>query len=174
MAKKRSAELDREIQESLARISKKSSIKTPEQLDAEIDAILSSGSRAERYEIAGALGFRYPKRSPPKKMTLTGTNLFALTEKVLEAGGRSTFSNRVPQSDHPHINRCVIAGLATVGAGTLTLTPAGVEAVLTELRTEIARNAQFVRNVGPADRRIDARYLERQRKVEAAIKALEA
>jgi hypothetical protein len=84
MAKRRSAELDKEIREALARIPKTSRIRTREQ----IDAILTGGLPAERHEIAGARRFSYPKKSPPKTMKLAGTNLFALT-KMDKLGPRS-------------------------------------------------------------------------------------
>src|SRR5207244_7173776 len=111
------------------------SIKSRDQLDAEIDAILAGGLPAERYEVAQALGFRYPKKAPPKKMTLTGTNIFALADLVLDAGGKSTFSNRMHAGTLQHIKRTLAAGLVEVSSPTtLTLTPAGREAVIRELR----------------------------------------
>jgi hypothetical protein len=133
---KRTTDLDREIRESLSRISKKPGLKTREQLDAEIDAILAGGLPAERYEIAQALGFRYPKRPPTKKMTITGTNIFALADLVREHGGHSTFSNRMHSGTLQHIKRTLTAGLVEVSSPTtLTLTPEGREAVLRELRS---------------------------------------
>lgn len=148
MAKKRSTQLDQEIREALAQIQKKPRIKTPEQLDAEIDAILAGGLPAERYEVARALGFRYPKRPPPKKMTITDTNISALTDAVLEGGGRSTFSNRLPQVHYPHVKRTLAAGLVEVSSPTtLTLTPAGREAVLRQLRNKRVSNAETVRAI---------------------------
>jgi len=171
MAKKRSAQLDQEVREALARIPKKSGIKTPEQLDAEIDEVLAGGLQAERYEVAQALGFRYPKRPPPKKMTITGTNIFALAELVLNAGGKSTFPNRLHATDRPHIKRTLDAGLVEVSSpSTLTLTPEGRAAVLRELRQSYeAHRAGFERD--PA--RYDARARQRIEQQRAAIDNLE-
>ncbi len=138
MAKRRSAELDAEIREALARISRKPGIKTREQLDAEIDAILAGGLPAERHEVAGALGFRYPKTSPPKTMKLTGTNLFALTKMVIEHGPE--FPSRMPAVDQPHIKRTLTLGLVeTKNGGTLRLTEAGRELVEREIEKDIDR-----------------------------------
>ena len=172
MGKKRSAQLDQEIREALTRIPKKPGIKTREQLDAEIDAILAGGLPAERYEVAQALGFRYPKRPPPKKMTLTGTNIFALAELVLEAGGKSTFSNRMHAGTLQHIKRTAAAGLVEVSSPTtLTLTPAGREAVIRELRDSYERHrAAFERDPS----RYDARSRQRWEQQRAAIENLEA
>ncbi len=172
MAKKRSAQLDQEIREALAGISKKPGIKTREQLDAEIDAILAGGLPAERYEIAQALGFRYPKRPPPKKMTLTGTNVFALAELVLDAGGRSTFPNRMHRGTLQHIKRTATAGLVEMSSPTtLTLTPEGREVVLRELRDSYERHhAAFERDPS----RYDARARQRMEQQRVAIENLEA
>lgn len=137
---RRSAQLEQEIREALARIPKKPSLKTREELDAEIDTILAGGLGAERYEVARALGFQYPKKPPPKKMTITDTNIFALAEQVLNAGGSSTFSNRLAAVDYPHIKRTIAAGLVEVSSPTtLTLTSSGREAVLRRLRRDYAR-----------------------------------
>jgi len=169
---KRSAELDREIRESLARIPKKPGLKTREQLDAEIDAILGTGSRAERHEVARALGYAYPKRPPPKTMTITGTNLFALSDLVLRSGGRSTFSNRLERVDYPHIKRTLAAGLVEVSSPTtLTLTSAGRDAVLRHLRRDYASKREaFARDPS----RFAARDLERLEQQRVAIENLES
>jgi hypothetical protein len=138
MAKRRSADLDEEIREALARIPRKPGIKTRAQLDAEIDAILAGGLPAERHEVAGALGFRYPKKSPPKTMKLTGTNLFALTKMVVEHG--PTFPNRMPAVDQPHIKRTLALGLIEPQNGsTLRLTETGREFVEREIEKDIER-----------------------------------
>jgi hypothetical protein len=137
MAKRRSAQLDQEIREALAKISKKPSLETREQLDAEIDAILARGLPAERHEVARALGFAYPKRPPPKKTTVTELNVYALAQIVLQNRGRSTFSNRLPRVDYPHVRRTLGAGLVTVSSPTtLTLSPEGRSAVLRLLRKD--------------------------------------
>jgi len=172
MAKRRSAQLDQEIREALARIPRKPGLKTREQLDAEIDEILAGGLPAERHEVAQALGFRYPKRPPPKKMTITGTNIFALADLVLDAGGKSTFSNRLAPTDYPHIKRTVAAGLAEVSSPTtLTLTSEGRDVVLRKLRESYEQSrAAFERSPD----RFDARSRERLEKMRRAIDNLEA
>ena len=140
MAKKRSAQLDQEISEALSKIPKKPNLKTREQLDAEIDAILAGGLPAERYEVARALGFQYPKKPPPKTTTVTDLNIFALAQLVLKNNGRSTFSNRLEQVDYPHIKRTLAGGLVEVSSPTtLTLTQAGRDAVLRQLRQRYDR-----------------------------------
>src|SRR5271167_1614349 len=141
MAKKRSAQIDQEIREALARIPKKPGLKTRDQLDAEIDAVLAGGLPAERHEVAQALGFRYPKKAPPKKMTITGTNIFALAELALNAGGKSTFSNRLHANEIQHIKRTMAAGLVQVSSPTtLTLTSEGRDVVLRKLRESYERD----------------------------------
>lgn len=145
MAKKRSAQLDQEIREALDRISKKPGLKTREQLDAEIDAILAGGLPAERYEVAQALGFRYPKKAPPKKMTLTGVNLFALTQLVIEHGPE--FPSRMTAVDAPHIKRTIALGLVESRNGTLRLTETGRELVEREIEKDIARQSSYTPRV---------------------------
>ena len=172
MPKKRTVQLDQEIREALARIPKKPGLKTREQLDAEIDALLAGGLPAERYEVAGALGFQYPKRPPPKKMTITDTNIFALSELVLNAGGKTTFSNRMHATEYPHIKRTLAAGLVEASSPTtLTLTSAGRAAVLRRLRRDYeAKNSLLSRDPSRFTARDRAR-LEQQR---VAIENLEA
>lgn len=169
---KRSAELDREIRESLSRIPKKPGLKTREQLDAEINAILGEGSQAERHEIARALGYAYPKRPPPKKTTVTDLNIFALAELVLAADGRSTFSNRMPATDLPHIKRTLAGGLVEISSSTtLTLTPTGRAAVLRHLRRDLSgKSAAFARDPS----RFDARDRARIEALRTAIENLES
>lgn len=127
----------------LAKIPKKPSIKTPEQLDAEIDEILGtslfSKVPVERYEVANALGYRYPKRPPPKKSEVTDLNISALASQVMEGGEHATFSNRIPQVHYPHIKRCMAAGLVEVTPSKeLRLTDEGRKAVLASLRDDYA------------------------------------
>lgn len=145
MAKKRTAQLDQEIRGALARIPKKPGLKTREQLDAEIDAVLAGGLPAERYEVAQALGFRYPKKAPPKKMTLTGVNLFALTQMVIEHG--PTFPSRMATVDAPHIKRTIALGLVEPVGGSLRLTDAGRELVTREIEQNLAREARHTPRV---------------------------
>ncbi len=147
MAKKRTAQLDAEIREALAQIPKKPGLKTREQLDAEIDAVLAGGLPAERYEVAQALGFRYPKKAPPKKMSLTGTNLFALTQMVVDHGGPE-FPSRMAAVDAPHIRRTVALGLAEpTSHGTLRLTPSGRDLVEREIEKDLERERRHVPSV---------------------------
>lgn len=144
MPKKRSAQLDQEIREALARVPKNPQIKTREQLDAEIDAVLAGGLPAERHEVAQALGFRYPKKAPPKKMTLTGTNLFALKEMVVEHGS-PVFPSRMAAVDAPHIRRTVALGLVEPvdGGAKLRLTEAGRDLVEREIEKDLARQRSY-------------------------------
>jgi hypothetical protein len=147
MAKKRTAQLDQEIREALARLPKKTGLKTREQLDAEIDTILAGGLPAERYEVAQALGFRYPKKAPPKKMTLTGTNLFALTRMVIEHGPE--FPSRMDAVDAPHIKRTLALGLLEAKNGsTLRLTETGRELIEREIEKDLARASSYTPRVG--------------------------
>ena len=171
MAKKRTAQLDQEIREALGRIPRKSGLKTREQLDTEIDAILAGGLPAERYEVAQALGFRYPKKPQPKKMTITDTNVFALAELVLNAGGKSTFSNRMHATEYPHIKRTLAAGLVEASSPTtLTLTAEGRAAVLRRLRRDFeAKNSLLSRDPS----RFTARDRDRLKQQSNAIENLE-
>lgn len=136
MTKKRSAQIDQEIREALARLPKKPWLKTRPQLDAEIDAILAGGLSAERHEVAQALGFRYPKKAPAK-MSLTGTNLFALAQMVIEHG--PTFPNRMAAVDAPHIKRTLALGLIEPVGGALRLTETGRDLVTKEIEQDLAR-----------------------------------
>ena len=146
MAKKRSAQLDQEIREALDRIPKKPGLKTRDQLDTEIDAVLAGGLPAERYEVAQALGFRYPKKLPPKKMTLTGVNLFALTQMVIELGPE--FPSRMDAVDAPHIKRTLALGLIEAkNGGTLRLTATGRERVEREIEKDLARELGYTPRV---------------------------
>ena len=145
MAKKRTAQLDQEIREALARIPRKPGLKTRAQLDAEIDTILAGGLPAERFEVAQALGFRYPKKAPPKKMTLTGTNLFALTQMVIKHG--PAFPSRMDAVDAPHIKRTLALGLIEPTNGTLRLTEAGRALVAREIEKDLARESSYTPRV---------------------------
>ena len=147
MAKKRTAQLDQEIREALGRIPKKPGLKTRDQLDAEIDTILAEGLPAERYEVAQALGFRYPKKAPPKKMTLTGVNLFALTQMVIEHG--PAFPSRMAAVDAPHIKRTLALGLIEPVGGALHLTEAGRALVEREIEKNLARESSYTPRVSP-------------------------
>ena len=175
MAKKRSAQLDQEIREALARIPKKPGLKTREQLDTEIDALLAGGLPAERHEVAQALGFRYPKKSPPKKMTLTGTNLFALTQMVIEHG--SEFPSRMAAVDAPHIKRTLALGLIEAkNGGTLRLTETGREMVEREIEKDLARESSYTPHVSTLVKpELREEVLERERaKRRAKLEKLES
>jgi len=178
MAKKRAAQLDQEIREALARISKKPGLKTREQLDAEIDALLAGGLHAERYEVAQALGFQYPKKAPPKKMELTGVNLFALTQMVVEHGPE--FPGRMAAVDAPHIKRTLALGLVEATGSGLRLTASGRELVEREIEKDLARESSYsprVSTVVKPELRDDvfAREQAKQRaKVEKLERALSA
>jgi len=172
MAKQRSAQIDQEIREALARVPRQPGLRTREQLDAEIDAVLAGGLPAERHEVAQALGFRYPKKAPAKKRTITDTNLFALADLVLGAGGATTLSNRLHATDRPHIQRTLEAGLVEVSSPTtLTLTPAGREAVLDRLRRDYRSQREALAR-DPS--RFDARSRQRVEQLRVAIENLEA
>ena len=145
MAKTRSAQLDQEIREALSRIAKKPGLKTRDQLDAEIDVILAGGLPAELFEVAQALGFRYPKKAPPKKMTLTGTNLFALTQMVIEHG--PVFPSRMAAVDAPHIKRTLALGLIEAKNGTFRLTDTGRDLVEREIEKNLARESSYTPRV---------------------------
>ena len=146
MAKQRSAQLDQEIREALSRIPRKPGLRTRPELDAEIDAILAGGLPAERYEVAQALGFRYPKKAPPKKMTLTGTNLFALTQLVIDHGGPA-FPNRLAAVDAPHIKRTIALGLAEPHGSTIRLTATGRDLVERQIEKDLARESSYTPRV---------------------------
>jgi len=164
MAKKRSAQLDQEIRAALARIPKNPGLKTRAQLDAEIDAILGEGLAAERYEVAQALGFRYPKKSPSKPKSLTGVNLFALSNMVIQHG--PTFPARMDAVDRPHIKRAVDLGYAELINGSIRLTDAGREVVADNLISDIAREERYQpRENTLAAPELRAELLERDRAV---------
>lgn len=179
MATKRSAQLDTEIREALAQIPRKPSLKTREQLDAEIDAILDGGLPAERHEVASALGFRYPKKAPSKKMTLTGTNLFALAQMVIEHG--PTFPSRMAAVDAPHIKRTVALGLVEPVNGSLRLTAEGRGLVEREIEQTLAREQSYTPRVSPIVKpelrdevlaREQARHRAKIEKLEQALASL--
>lgn len=169
MAKKRSAQLDQEIRAALAKIPRKPSLRSREELDAEIDAILAGGLPAERHEIARALGFQYPKKAPPKTTTVTDLNVFALTQAVLEGGGKSTFSSRLPAVHYPHVKRALAGGLVEISSPTtLSLTSKGKEVVLRHLRKDYAAQSdRYARSPEPREK-------ERLLRLETAIQSLES
>ena len=164
MAKKRSAQLDQEIRAALARIPKKPGLKTRAQLDAEIDTILGEGLAAERYEVAQALGFRYPKKAPSKPKSLTSVNLFALSNMVIQHG--PTFPARMDAVDRPHIKRAIDLGYAELINGSIRLTDAGREVVADNLISDIAREERYQpRENTLAAPELRAELLERDRAV---------
>ena len=177
MPRTRSAQLDQEIREALARIPKNPGIKTREQLDAEIDAVLAGGLPAERHEVARALGFRYPKKAPPKTMTLTGTNLFALKQQVIDHG--PVFSSRLAAVDAPHIKRTLALGLVEPArAGMLQLTDAGRDLVRREIEKDLGRVSSREIRVSPSvlpdlrDEVLAREHAQRQAEIDKLERAL--
>jgi hypothetical protein len=179
MPKKRDAQLDQEIRQALSRLSKKPDLKTREQLDAEIDAVLAAGLPAERFEVAHALGFRYPKKAPPKKMALTGTNLFALTQLVLKYGPE--FPNRFDAVDAPHIKRTLALGLVEPAGTMLRLTATGRELVAGEIEENLARERRYIPQVndlvrpalrGEVKERQDREHREKLMQLERGLEAV--
>lgn len=159
---RRSAQLDAEIRDALSKIGKKPGLKTRAELDAEIDAILAGGLPAERYEVARALGFVYPKKPPPKKMALTGVNLFALTQMVLDHG--PVFPSRMDAVHAPHIKRTVALGLVEPSGNMLRLTDTGREVIIRELEKNLAQESRYeprVESYVRADLRDDVLARER-------------
>ena len=142
MAKRSTPGSTRRSSESLANLPKASHLKTRTELDAEIDKILAQGSKAHRYEIANALGFRYPKKPPPSVVYPTDTNIYALTELVMDQRGKDPLSNQIQSTSVPHIKRCVAGGLLeVVDRRTLRLTPAGKAAVIERIKDDMGRDA---------------------------------
>jgi hypothetical protein len=96
----------------------------------------------EEYK-AAQLGLRSAQQvSAHKPSFVTGTNLFALTQMVVEHGGPE-FPSRVPAVDAPHLKRCLAAGLVEVVGSKARLTPAGREAVAGALVKDIARERSY-------------------------------
>lgn len=100
---------------------------------------------------------------------VTHTNLFALTEMVLQYGPND-IPRRVPAVDAPHLKRCVMAGLLEEHGGSMRLTPEGRTRVADELVDKIAKSSSsqprentFIKD--PQDR---IRDLEAQRSKIAA------
>lgn len=127
----------------------------------------------EEYK-AAQLGLRAAEQAAAKKPTfLTGTNLFALKEQVVEHGPE--FPGRVPSVDAPHIKRALAAGYAEVVGSKLRLTPVGRSAVIDLLEKDIARERSYTPRESAlvsADKR--AEILARDRAVhEAKIRRLE-
>lgn len=81
---------------------------------------------------------------------VTDTNLFALTQLVIDRGG-PVFLNTLYAVDRPHIKRCLEAGLIEVvgparrlrGVDRLQLTPAGRTAVADMLIRDIERESKY-------------------------------
>jgi hypothetical protein len=94
----------------------------------------------EEYK-AAQLGQRAAEQAAAKKPSfVTGINLFALTQLVVKHGGPE-FSNRLEAVDHPHIKRCLAAGLVESVGNKLRLTPSGREAVGDALIKDIGRES---------------------------------
>jgi len=71
---------------------------------------------------------------------VTGTNLFALTEMVLQHGPND-IPQRVATVDAPHLKRCVMAGLLEPRFGSMRLTQEGRARVADELVQRIGRKS---------------------------------
>jgi hypothetical protein len=88
-------------------------------------------------------GLRAAQKVAAHKPTyVTGTNLFALKEMVLEYGGPA-FPSRVPAVHAPHLKRTVAAGLVEVVGNTARLTSTGREAVADSLVNDIERERKW-------------------------------
>jgi hypothetical protein len=97
----------------------------------------------EEYK-AAQLGLRAAEQVAAHKPTfVTGTNLFALTQLVVQHGGPE-FPTRLDAVDAPHIKRCLAAGLVEVVGNRARLTPAGREAVADALIKDIAREESWI------------------------------
>jgi hypothetical protein len=84
-------------------------------------------------------GLRAAQKVAAHKPTyVTGTNLFALKEMVLEYGGPE-FPSRVPAVHAPHLKRTVAAGLVEGVGDRARLTSTGREAVADALIKDIER-----------------------------------
>lgn len=90
---------------------------------------------------AASDGLRAAQRVTALKPTyVTGTNLFALKDMVLEYGGPE-FPSRVPAVHAAHLKRTVSAGLVEVVGNRARLTSAGREAVADALVKDIDRES---------------------------------
>ena len=78
-------------------------------------------------------------------MTLTGVNLFALTQMVIDHGPE--FPNRMAAVDAPHIKRTVALGLVEPKNGNLRLTETGRELVEREIEKSLARESSYTPQV---------------------------
>lgn len=136
-------------------------------LQAELDAAYD-GMRASQKVAAHKPGF------------VTDTNLFALKEMIVEAGG-PTFSNRVSSTRASHLKRTMQAGLLEVASPTtVRLTPAGREAVADLLIADISRLSAYTPRVNefvPRDKQaevLERDKAEHRRKIEKLEKTLAA
>ena len=118
-----------------------------------------AGERAtlqHQLEAANA-GLRAAQKVAASKPTyVTGTNLFALTEMVLDKGPE--FPARVPPVDAPHLRRTLDAGLLEIVGNKARLTDAGRIAVADELVKRIERESKWAPRENPfvpAERRAE-------------------
>lgn len=96
----------------------------------------------EEYK-AAQLGLRAAEQASASKSTfVTGTNLFALKDMVLEHGGPK-FPSRVAAVHAPHLKRCLAAGLIEVVGNEARLTPAGRTSVADAIVQDIAREERW-------------------------------
>jgi hypothetical protein len=78
-------------------------------------------------------------------MSLTGVNLFALTQMVIEHG--PTFPSRMAAVDAPHIKRTLALGLVEPVGGSLRLTETGRELIEREIEKDLARETSHTPSV---------------------------
>jgi hypothetical protein len=94
----------------------------------------------EEYK-AAQLGLQHAGQVAASKPTfVTGTNLFALKEMVLDHGGPE-FPSRVEAVHAPHLKRCLAAGLIEVVGAKARLTADGRAAVADLIVQDIDREA---------------------------------
>jgi hypothetical protein len=128
------------------------------------------GLRAAEQAAAGKTGF------------VTHTNLFALTQMVVEHGPE--FSSRVHAVDAPHLKRCLAAGLIeAAGGGKMRLTQTGREAVGDQLIQDIERESRWSARENvfvPVEKRGEllasdrAEHAEKVQRLERALAKLKA
>jgi hypothetical protein len=96
----------------------------------------------EEYK-AAQLGLRGAGQVAASSATfVTGTNLFALKEMVVEHGGPE-FPSRVAAVHAPHLKRCLAAGLIEVVGNKVRLTAAGRVAVADAIIQDITREERW-------------------------------
>lgn len=98
---------------------------------------------------AAQAGLRAAQQTTAAKPTyVTGTNLFALKQLVVEHGGHP-FPNRLEAVDRPHIKRTLDAGLVEVRGNSVHLTSAGRTAVADEIISDIEKKSKYTPRENP-------------------------